>query len=335
MVRIIHSHFHRRRSGVTSHVESIVGALQGFAPTHIVQFGGSVSSSRHILSFNELIQHLRTEEPVVWHAHRNNELLFAMALKKRFRKILLVHTRHTCSKPSALTRYLSNRVDARIAITRESLVWSKYPTTIVHHGVDDRRFVSKRDKGRVIKEIADEKAICIATVGRIRPDKGQEILLDAIESMLRDDARLHVFFIGACAIEHRGWLKNLCARVPQQIHHIDEERNIAAWYQSIDIMVMPSLREGQGLVLFEAMASGCCVIASDIADLGDYIKQGTNGWLFTPGDHLALRHSLRQAITSSRRRRMMGEAAASLIRIRLTMRHEAEKLCDVYRKVLI
>jgi glycosyltransferase involved in cell wall biosynthesis len=67
-----------------------------------------------------------------------------------------------------------------------------------------------------------------------------------------------------------------------------QEGNMPDLYCAGDIFVFPSLKEGWGLVVLEAMASGVPVIASDIEPLTEYLKDSENAILITPMDHEAL-----------------------------------------------
>jgi mannosyltransferase len=75
---VIHPHFHRRRTGVTAHTELIVPELSRLMETRAL--GKHLAADVPRITWGELWRCLR-EEPLLWHAHRNNELLFGFLLR--------------------------------------------------------------------------------------------------------------------------------------------------------------------------------------------------------------------------------------------------------------
>ena len=97
---IVHPHFHRRRTGVTAHTERIVTELARLMETRAV--GGHLEADVPRIAWSELWRRIR-REPVVWHAHRNNELLAGLLLRLVGREVRLVYTRHGGTRPGRLT----------------------------------------------------------------------------------------------------------------------------------------------------------------------------------------------------------------------------------------
>jgi len=74
---IIHFHFHFKTTGVTRSVESVLGPLDSMEKTRVFGYG----ISTHKISFFKLLKELYSKEKTVVHTHRNNETLFALALR--------------------------------------------------------------------------------------------------------------------------------------------------------------------------------------------------------------------------------------------------------------
>jgi glycosyltransferase involved in cell wall biosynthesis len=73
---------------------------------------------------------------------------------------------------------------------------------------------------------------------------------------------------------------------------------LAAAYASADLFVMPSRTETLGLVLMEAMASGCPVVACRAGGIPDAVEDGVTGFLFDPSDRNALVETVRRALAN-------------------------------------
>ncbi|HEV2219017.1 MAG TPA: glycosyltransferase family 1 protein, partial [Casimicrobiaceae bacterium] len=90
----------------------------------------------------------------------------------------------------------------------------------------------------------------------------------------------------------------------------DEDLNLL--YNICDLFVLPSLYEGFGLPLLEAMTCGACVIASNVSSMPEIV--GRSDVLFDPTEHADLTWMLRELLGAPERRRELG--AANLVRSR-------------------
>jgi phosphatidylinositol alpha 1,6-mannosyltransferase len=80
---------------------------------------------------------------------------------------------------------------------------------------------------------------------------------------------------------------------------------------SADVFCQPSLHEGFGIAIVEAMACGRCVVATDSGGPRDFVTDGVDGFLVKPGDVASLADALRDLATDSSRVERMGAAARS------------------------
>ncbi|HVR07563.1 MAG TPA: glycosyltransferase family 4 protein [Thermoanaerobaculia bacterium] len=83
----------------------------------------------------------------------------------------------------------------------------------------------------------------------------------------------------------------------------------AALYAGADVLVLPSFYEGQPLALLQAMAAGCCCIASDVAGNRDLVDHGVTGLLHPAGDAERLADCLAECLAQPLLRRRLGESA--------------------------
>src|SRR3990172_5547043 len=77
------------------------------------------------------------------------------------------------------------------------------------------------------------------------------------------------------------------------------EDSISKLYQAGDVFVFPSVKEGWGLVVLEAMASGLPIIASGIEPMTDYLKEGENALLVSPMDYATLARQIIRVLDKS------------------------------------
>jgi glycosyltransferase involved in cell wall biosynthesis len=141
------------------------------------------------------------------------------------------------------------------------------------------------------------------------PRKGMKYLLEALA--LLSDLNLTLHLAGGYS-ENKSHLlllkriidrNNLGGRVI--FHGFLDRRNLSELYQNSDIFILPSLSEGYGIALAEALTFGLPVVASNVAAIPEMVKDGVNALLVRPKDPPALASAIRRlAADQSLRDRM-------------------------------
>jgi glycosyltransferase involved in cell wall biosynthesis len=110
---------------------------------------------------------------------------------------------------------------------------------------------------------------------------------------------------------------------------------IPEWINASHVLVLPSLAEGRGLVLAEALARGVPVVASDIPGVDELAIEGVTGLRFPAGDSQALARCLERLMDDPDLRARLGEQGAQLVQSEsLTLRSSARRHIAVYRGLL-
>lgn len=327
---VVHPHFHSRRTGVTAHTELIVQAL---APSCDARgLGALLPPEVPRIGWWELWR-ASGRSVVVWHAHRNVELLVGLALKLLGRQVRLVFTRHGSSPPGRFSRLLFRCSDALVTLNDEVARLVRHPSRIVPHGVELRRFAPPSRRDEAWQALGLPGARGIGVVGRIRKDKGQGDFVDAIAPLLPGHPLWTAVLVGLAKGADARWAQDLAARMGGRLHLAGEQADVARWYQGLSIVVHPSYREAFSMVLIEAMASGCCVVASRLPHVPAVVDDGQTGFLFEPGDVVALRRIVERLLADPALVAAVGRRAASVARARLGIAEEAQTLIEVYEHV--
>jgi glycosyltransferase involved in cell wall biosynthesis len=106
------------------------------------------------------------------------------------------------------------------------------------------------------------------------------------------------------------------------------------YYNLMDLVLMPSLRDGLPNVLLEAMACGRTVVASDVGGISDVIEDEQNGLLVPPRDKQALVDRVLSALADADQRRVLGQAARETILRDYTPEHELNNNLRIYHQLL-
>ncbi len=149
-------------------------------------------------------------------------------------------------------------------------------------GVDLKKFdISKKVEWRKIIRnkygIADSRVV-FGFVGRITKDKGINELIDAFEKLLINETNSMLMMIGNFEGEEKLEQEKLnWAKHSKSVIFISNVLDIERYYAALDVLVLPSYREGFGNVVIEAEAMGVPVIVSDIPGPIDAMKNGITG----------------------------------------------------------
>lgn len=165
------------------------------------------------------------------------------------------------------------------------------------YGVDGRRFHSGDRASR-------DRPLRFIFVGSLQARKGIPVLVDAWRRLAPRDAEL--WLVGAASAQARKLIPDLPGlALKGPISNAD----LPAIFDACDAFVFPSLFEGFGLVILEAMANGLPVITTDATAGPDVLTDGRDGFLVPAGDADALEARMRWCLENRDRIPAMGAAA--------------------------
>jgi len=103
----------------------------------------------------------------------------------------------------------------------------------------------------------------------------------------------------------------------------------AEWMRAIDVFVLPSLSEGFSNSLLEAMACGCCPVASRVGGTPELVEDGKCCILFEPGNLSELSDVLVHLTQHPEEQRRLAEQAAIFVREHLTVQQASARLANI------
>ena len=145
----------------------------------------------------------------------------------------------------------------------------------------------------------DGTARRVLFVGRFDHQKGVDVLLDAMQAL---DGQAYAWLAGGAVVSEslqRDWPRNV------GLAGWIERSRLQAYYNSCDLVVVPSRWEGFGLVALEAMRAGKPVVAPRVGGLTELVVHGKTGLLVKPGDPQALASAIMEPTPEALR--TMGE----------------------------
>ncbi len=118
------------------------------------------------------------------------------------------------------------------------------------------------------------------------------------------------------------------------VHFEPATGSVAEWLRGIDIFVLPSVSEALSNSLIEAMASGCCAIASDVGGNPELVEDGRTGLLFRSGDAADLASCLRRVVENAGLRSRLAQAGAERMHREFSLQASARRMGEIYDAVL-
>lgn len=204
-------------------------------------------------------------------------------------------------------------------------------------GVDLEKFnIEKRDAWRkeLRKEYGYGENDCVfGFAGRITGDKGINELVTAIRTMENPDARL--FLAGRVEDEasldphELAWAQSSpCARM------CDFVPDLERYYAMMDVLVLPSYREGFGNIVIEAQAMGVPVIVTGIPGPIDAMEPGVTGLTVPVKDADALRQAMERLCADRQLREEMGKKGRAFVEERFDQKKLVRAIAEDRKQLL-
>ena len=155
-------------------------------------------------------------------------------------------------------------------------------------------------------------AIRLLCVGHIREIKGQLVLIEALKYLY--DLNWTLILVGDTSTEDKYYEKTLNEKIGTYglskriiLRGRLEGASLSEEYRTSDILIVPSLYEGYGMVVREGMSFGLPIVASNVGGIPEQIRDGIDGFLVPPGDPDALALALQELIDNPDLRISMGK----------------------------
>jgi glycosyltransferase involved in cell wall biosynthesis len=172
------------------------------------------------------------------------------------------------------------------------------------------------------------------SMGRLEAEKAVEQTICAFAGLPADaPAHLTILGDGLCRSE----LEALSRRLGQErrIAFTGAVGDVTPYLKEADVYVSTSVSEGMSNALLEAMSSGVMPVVSRVSGADDLVEEGVSGFLFTPGDEMALARRLEKSLAMTAEcRRAMGEEARKAVRDRFCIDQVAEHHLSLYRSLI-
>lgn len=277
----------------------------------------------------------------IWHVRRDPEMMLAILLRDVLRlPIALVFTSAAKHRHSWFPRWLIAKMDGVVSTTPEAASYVPNTTRVVPHGISLERFSPPDDKLNAWQRTGLAGKYGIGVFGRVRPDKGSDIYVEAMLRLLPEFPDYTAVIAGLCQPQHEEFKQALVKKITAQglserIIFLGEiaPAEVGAWYQNVLITVACPRYEPFGLTPLEGMACGCAVVASDTGAFKTIVEEGVTGHVVPTEEVEPLVVALRGVMQDSAKAAEMGRLGRERVEAMFSVEREAEGIAAVYAAV--
>ncbi|ASA78636.1 glycosyltransferase family 4 protein [Thermococcus sp. 5-4] len=260
--------------------------------------------------------------PVVYTAHHTYAQQYRY-FGRRFYKLLMKLEKHG---------YVMAKKIIAVSSTTKSSLTDDYDVpsekiTLLPNGVDFHIF---RPLSRVKKV-----PYSILYVGRLDKRKGLYYLIKAMKHITKElpTARLYIIGSGHLRNNLEQLIKN--ERVNNNVVFLGNVPldDLVKWYNKAEVFVLPSLFEGFGIVVLEAIACGTPVVGTNVPGIVDIIEHEKTGVLVSPKSELGLKEQLVYLLSSPKIRRKLTHKSRKRLERKFEWKVIVERLTELYHDV--
>jgi glycosyltransferase involved in cell wall biosynthesis len=234
------------------------------------------------------------------------------------------------------TRYLYNRkVDGVVVISQkiaELLIAAGVEgekIRLIHSGIEPRAF----DIAAVAPDAHPERVI-VGTAAVLEERKGHRFLLEAGQRLKAQGCRVKYCLAGTGSLRESLEKTVIQLGLKEDVQFLGFVADMPGFLTNVDIVVLPSLLEGFGVSVLEAMAAGKAVIASRVGGLAELVVDGVTGFLVAPRDVEGLASAIAKLASDRSMMREMGQKGRDRVIANFTMQQMARKNEDYYYRLL-
>lgn len=243
---------------------------------------------------------LRERRPEVLHSHLFYSSCFASPIGKLCRVPLVVETPHLrehwrrgLKTSYAVDRAAGRFVDQYIAVSeanRRYLVEEKglppHKIVVIHNGRDVTRFTPQHQAPASLRQSLgfEDGDPIVVVVGRLEPQKGHRVLLEALPMVRSEFPRVRVVCVGAGALRAQLEERVVETRLCDAVRFVGQQPNVDDWLALADVTVLPSFYEGLPLSAIESLAAGRPMVATAVDGTPEVVVDGATGLTVPPGD---------------------------------------------------
>jgi glycosyltransferase involved in cell wall biosynthesis len=222
---------------------------------------------------------------------------------------------------------VSTAIEAKLANEGRDIV----PISLIRNGVDLQRYDNQEPCCTLPDEYGMEPGSqIVGVVARLEPEKGHPTLLEAWPAVIHAVPDVYLLVVGEGSRRDALEAQARELRIAHRIVFTGRRDDIPAVTAALDVAVLPSYREAQGLSVLEAMALSRPVVASNVGGIPEMIEDGVTGLLVPPHDPDALAAAIIRLLTDHPSADTLGRAGHDLVHDRFCNELMVDAIAAIY-----
>jgi len=310
----------------------------------------SLKNSLDVFSARKLARIIREKNIEIVHAHLARDYPVAALAVRLSKKAKLVLTRHLLFPLNFPHKFVLPKDLTFIAVSkgvrgvlRKQFFLPHQQIRLVYNGVDTRHFENSNktiERENLLRQLnLKPDTFLIGIAGEITAHKGQADFVRAASIVAKQFSDAEFLIIGQDGSprgKYRQELEKVIAEVDlkKKIHLLGWIDNVADVFTALDVFVSASLLEPFGLVIAEAMASGCAVVATKTDGATEIIENGRTGKLVSIENPSELSRAIGELLSDDRMRQELGDNARKAAAEKFSVERMVTETVKIYHEIL-
>ncbi|HUK84710.1 MAG TPA: glycosyltransferase family 4 protein [Candidatus Acidoferrum sp.] len=207
---------------------------------------------------------------------------------------------------------------------------------IVPNGVDPEKFKPTIDRDAAKRQFGLRNEPCVLFVGSLIRRKGLPFLIEAAKKIVKEESEIQFLIAGEGPLRNQldKYIENASLKENFKFLGNLKDDKLPAVYGCADVFALPSIQEGQGIVLLEAQACAKPVVAFNIGGVNEAVRNGETGLLVKLGNTEEFADALLKIISDKALQQKMGTEGRKFVVDNFTWDICSQKMLSVYQEAL-
>jgi len=281
-----------------------------------------------------LCRDLKYQRPDIIHVQDPHFLSQGIRLARKLSRPLIVNISDQIEASALVIRQPIPELKVIISVSES--VQQQIPETPFMATIEKRVVlpgVEVLDSANIDLPLDDDRSPVIGMAGPLEIVKGAAFFLRACHRVVEAGHDIRIVIAGSGPEERS--LRKLAAalQLSKRLTFVDGGVAMAGYLEAIDIYCLPSLQQGLGVVMLEAMALGRPVIASGVGGVMSVIEDNVHGLIVPPSDSRSLGDRIIELLQDREKARRIAGAGQQMVRDRFNENRMLDEVLQIYREV--
>jgi glycosyltransferase involved in cell wall biosynthesis len=206
---------------------------------------------------------------------------------------------------------------------------------VIHNAIDPERFTDPDPvyRSKLARYFRQPRSCVVGAAGRLSPEKGFDVLVEAARRVLRRDPSVGFVLFGDGPCRERLVRQIKAAGLGSAFVLSGFRADLDRFLPHLDLLVLPSYTEGLPNVVLEACAAGVPVVATAAGGTPEVIEDGLNGYLVPPGDATRLAERIDTVLNAEDCGRALGFEGRQRVLEHFTFAAQARQYLDLFAEL--